>query len=44
MQLLQEAGLRPVEVLRAATIAPAVFLGVDDRMGIVEEGKAHLSY
>ncbi|MBC8102543.1 MAG: amidohydrolase family protein [Cytophagales bacterium] len=40
MRLWQEAGLRPVEVLRAATLAPARFLGVEDRLGAVEEGKS----
>ena len=39
MRLLQEGGLPPAAVLRAATIVPARFLGVDDRLGSVAEGK-----
>ena len=35
---LVEAGLSPLEALRAATIAPARFLGVDDRVGRVVVG------
>ncbi|MBI4612875.1 MAG: amidohydrolase family protein [Planctomycetes bacterium] len=37
--LLQEAGLPPADVLRAATLTPARFCGVADRLGTVEEGK-----
>ena len=33
------AGLSPAEALRAATIAPAQVLGVDDELGTVEPGK-----
>jgi len=36
--VLVEAGLRPVDALRAATIAPAEFLGVDDVVGSIAEG------
>ena len=39
MQLFQEAGMPAVDVLRAATIVPARFCGVDDRLGAVEPGK-----
>lgn len=39
MQLWQAAGLQPVDVLRAATLVPARFLGVDARLGTVETGK-----
>lgn len=37
---LVKAGLSPLEALRAATIRPAEFLGLSDRFGTVEEGKA----
>ena len=36
--LMVEAGLSPAEALRAATIAPAQVLGVDDELGTVEPG------
>ena len=39
MRLWQEAGLRPAAVLRAATLIPARFLGVDADLGSVEAGK-----
>jgi dihydroorotase-like cyclic amidohydrolase len=39
MELLQEAGLHPLEVVRAATLAGAELLGVDDRLGSVTPGK-----
>ena len=39
MQLWQQAGLRPVEILRAATLVPARFLGVEARLGTVAPGK-----
>lgn len=34
-----EAGLSPAETLRAATIVPARFCGVADRLGTIEPGK-----
>jgi imidazolonepropionase-like amidohydrolase len=37
--LLVEAGLTPAEALRAATLAPAQCLKMDDRLGTVEAGK-----
>ena len=37
--LLVEAGLTPAEALRAATLAPARFLGVDAEIGTVAVGK-----
>lgn len=37
---LVKAGFTPAEALRAATLAGAEFLGVADRYGTVEEGKA----
>ena len=39
MELFQEAGIPPVDVLRAATIVPAKFCGVDDELGTIETGK-----
>jgi len=36
---LVEAGLTPVEALRAATALPAEFLGLSDTLGTVEAGK-----
>jgi imidazolonepropionase-like amidohydrolase len=39
LQLLVEAGLSPVEAVRAATSAPAEFLGARDSLGSVAPGK-----
>lgn len=39
LRLLAEAGLSPVEVLRAATVNPARMLGLEDRQGTVDVGK-----
>ncbi|MBT8049110.1 MAG: amidohydrolase family protein [Gammaproteobacteria bacterium] len=39
MELLQEAGFSPLEVLRSATILGAEVLGMDDRIGSVRPGK-----
>ena len=39
MALLHEAGLRPYEVLRAATVAPATFLGKADEFGTIQVGR-----
>jgi len=39
MELLQEAGFHPLEVLRAATIHGAQVLRMDDRIGSVRPGK-----
>ncbi|MBC8136678.1 MAG: amidohydrolase family protein [Fibrella sp.] len=39
MQLWQDAGLRPAEILRAATLTPAQFFGVASRLGTIEQGK-----
>ncbi|MFD8496634.1 amidohydrolase family protein [Amycolatopsis sp. NPDC059657] len=36
--LLVRAGLTPLEALRAATVAPARFLGVEDRFGAIAPG------
>lgn len=37
--LLVESGLSPAEALRSATLAPASFLGIADRLGSVSVGK-----
>lgn len=39
MELWQEAGLPPAEILRSASIVPAEFLGLDNNIGTVSEGK-----
>ncbi|MFK5889811.1 MAG: amidohydrolase family protein, partial [Flavobacteriaceae bacterium] len=39
LELLREAGFHPLEVIRAATLNGAELLGVDDKLGSVEEGK-----
>jgi len=39
MALWQEAGISPWQILRSATIVPAKFMGLDDRLGTVAEGK-----
>ncbi len=40
LELLQEAGFTPLEVLRAATIKGAELMGVDGETGSIEVGKA----
>jgi hypothetical protein len=39
LELLQEAGFHPLEVVRSATLMGAEALGMDDRIGSVEPGK-----
>ena len=39
MELLQEAGFHPLEVIRAATIHGAEVLGLDEQIGSVRPGK-----
>ncbi|MFQ5752200.1 MAG: amidohydrolase family protein, partial [bacterium] len=39
LELLQEAGFHPLEVIRAATLKGAEALGLDDQIGTVEIGK-----
>ncbi|MCP1727762.1 cytosine/adenosine deaminase-related metal-dependent hydrolase [Natronospira proteinivora] len=39
LELLQEAGFHPLEVIRAATLHGAEALGMDDEIGSVEPGK-----
>lgn len=40
MLIWQEAGILPAAVLRGATIVPAEFMDLDDRLGSISEGKA----
>lgn len=39
MELLREAGLRPLEIVRAATLSGAELLGAAERIGSIETGK-----
>lgn len=39
LELLREAGLRPLEIVHAATLAAAELLGIDNETGSVEPGK-----
>ena len=39
MAIWQEAGIPPADVLRSATIVPAKFMGLGDRLGSVSVGK-----
>jgi imidazolonepropionase-like amidohydrolase len=40
MAIWQEAGIPPADVLRSATLVPAQFMGLGDRLGTVAEGKS----
>ena len=40
MKLMKKSGVSDIEILRGATVYPAQWLGVDDRLGSVEPGKA----
>ena len=39
LELLAEAGIPPIEVIRAATLTPAAAVGAEDHLGSVEVGK-----
>ena len=39
MELMAEAGMMPVDVLRSATVTPARMMGIEDLVGTVEVGK-----
>ena len=39
IELLVEAGMTPIQALRAATIEPAAMLGAADSLGSVQQGK-----
>ena len=40
MAIWQEAGIPAADVLRSATLVPAQFMGLGDRLGSISEGKA----
>ena len=40
MEIWQDVGIPPVDILRSATLAPVRFMGVEDHLGTVAEGKA----
>ncbi len=40
MAIWQEAGIQPADVLRSATLVPVQFMGLEDRLGAVAEGKS----
>lgn len=39
MAIWQEAGIPPADILRSATLVPAQFMGLDDRLGSITVGK-----
>ena len=39
MAIWQEAGIPAADVLRGATLVPAQFMGLDDHLGSITEGK-----
>ena len=39
MRIWQEAGIPPADILRSATIVPAQFMELDNRLGSITEGK-----
>ena len=39
LEQLVASGLSPLEALRAATVRPAEFFGIEDEMGTIESGK-----
>ncbi len=39
LQLMQESGVKPVTLLKSATLFPAMFMQAEDKYGSVEEGK-----
>lgn len=39
MMIWQEAGIPPADILRSATIVPVQFMGLEDRLGSISEGK-----
>ena len=39
MELMVEAGMTPVEVLRSATVIPAHMMGIEHLVGTIEIGK-----
>ena len=39
LELLVEAGLTPLQALKAATVTPAQFFGLENKMGTIDLGK-----
>lgn len=39
LELMAEAGMKPLEIIAAATLTGAEFLGIQDRLGTLEAGK-----
>jgi len=39
LEMLVRAGLSPIEALRAATLRPAEFFGLEDDLGTIEPGR-----
>jgi len=39
MEIWQEAGIPPADILRSATLVPAQFMGLGDRLGSIAVGK-----
>jgi imidazolonepropionase-like amidohydrolase len=39
MSIWQEGGMPAADILRSATLVPVEFMGLEDRLGSVEEGK-----
>ena len=39
MLIWQEAGISPADILRSATLTPIRFMGLEDRLGSISEGK-----
>jgi imidazolonepropionase-like amidohydrolase len=39
LELLSDAGIPPLDIIRIATLNGAVFLGIEEDMGSIEEGK-----
>jgi imidazolonepropionase-like amidohydrolase len=39
MAIWQEAGIPPADILRSATLVPVQFMGLEDRLGTIDEGK-----
>ena len=39
MVIWQEAGIPPADILRSATLVPTQFMGLEDRLGSISEGK-----
>jgi imidazolonepropionase-like amidohydrolase len=39
LELLVQAGIQPIDVIRIATLNSAVWLGMEDRLGTIERGK-----